>query len=386
MLPSFSRGLRLALVLMVSVGYIGWQGHSHSAFAKAKGGDDDSSDDEGDDSGGDDDSDKGSKGDDDNNGDDDSENGPDKDQPPVTAGGLFTLQTYPVSELMRPLTMTQHITQLRLSLGTDISAKGAFDTGGVSLEAIHGVTDNFSVIGGFTDAYNFRQYSAYFGFEGALIYDLLDIRMAANLHRSAIANYSNFCSPVSTADPANPTDPSQCGAGSAATIVNLPNGKYNAGNTKFSIDLGFPIRYNFVPQFGVIALQTLMSIDFNSVARDHVVSSTTMTTDANGNPLTLTTNAPVGNSAKPDLNPSIGLAANPIPQLSLVIFAQLKIPDFDTSAGAFQVPVTLRVEASPNQKFDVGLEFTLLNVMPPDGQSPIDNRFVSLFVQARFGK
>jgi hypothetical protein len=45
--------------------------------------------------------------------------------------------------------------------------------------------------------------------------------------------------------------------------------------------------------------------------------------------------------------------------------------------------VTGRVEFSPNQKFDVGLEFTLLNVKPPQPQSPIDNRFLSLFVQAR---
>ncbi len=93
-----------------------------------------------------------------------------------------------------------------------------------------------------------------------------------------------------------------------------------------------------------------------------------------------------GNGAKPDLNPSVGVALNPVPQLSVVLYGQLRIPDFDTAAGAFQVPVTLRVEASPNQKFDFGLEFTLLNLLPPDPQSPIDNRFLNLFVQARFGK
>ena len=55
-------------------------------------------------------------------------------------------------------------------------------------------------------------------------------------------------------------------------------------------------------------------------------------------------------------------------------------------AGAFQVPVTGRIEFSPNQKFDIGLEFTLLNVKPPEGQSPIDNRFIALFAQTRVGK
>jgi hypothetical protein len=382
MLPSFSRGLRLALVFTVSVGYVAWHGHAHSAYAKG-GGDDDGGDEE--DGGGDDD-DKGSKGGDDDSGDEDGENADDKDQPLVTAGGLFTMNTYPVSELLRPLTMTQKITQLKLSLGTDISAKGAFDTGGLSLEVVHGVTDNFSIIGGFTDAYNFKQYSAYFGFEGALAYDLLDIRLAANLHRNALASYSNFCTPTTASDPSNPLDGTTCGAGTMASIVNLPNGTYSAGGTKFSIDLGFPLRYNFVPQFAVVALQTLISIDFNSVTKDHVIANPETVTAGDGTQTTINKFVPVGNGAKPDLNPSIGLEGNPIPQLSLVIFAQFRVPDFDTSAGAFQVPVTARIEASPNQKFDVGLEFTLLNVMPPDGQSPIDNRFISLFVQSRFGK
>ena len=68
----------------------------------------------------------------------------------------------------------------------------------------------------------------------------------------------------------------------------------------------------------------------------------------------------------------------------MTLFAQLRIPDFDTSAGQFIVPVTARVEASPTQKLDFGLEFTLLNVKPPDGQSPIDNRYLSFFAQARY--
>ena len=91
----------------------------------------------------------------------------------------------------------------------------------------------------------------------------------------------------------------------------------------------------------------------------------------------------VGNSAKPDLNPSVGLLTNPIPQLSLIINAQLRIPDFDTKAGSFQVPVTASIEFCPARQFDIGLAFTLLNVIPPDPQSPIDNRFISAYVQVR---
>lgn len=135
-------------------------------------------------------------------------------------------------------------------------------------------------------------------------------------------------------------------------------------------------------------MQTLISIDFNSTSRDHVVpvQFDTMTQDTTPamNEIYRTEYNGVPNGAKPDLNLSAGLAANPIPQLSIVAFAAFKIPDFDTSAGNFQIPVTLRVEASANQQLDFGLEFTLINVIPPDPQSPVDNRYLSAFVQARF--
>jgi len=359
MLPSLSRGLRIALVASLSLGYVAARGHSQPVYAD----DDEDGGDDGEDSG---DGDKGDDGD----GDGDEEEDEDaKDQPDVTSGGLFTLKTYPVREISRPLSMTEKVAQLRLSLGTDISAKGAFESFGASLEGIYGQTDNFSLIGGLTDAYNFKQFGLYFGIEGALAYDLINFRLAANLHRTAIPE---FCG-TATMAPANCTDPI-----TGMLQGNLPDGKYSAGGTKFSVDLGFPFRYAIKPEIAIVALQTLMSIDFNSVTADHVV----VQNDANGMPVP----KEVGNRAKPDLNPSVGVATNPIPPLSVVIFAQLRIPDFDTSAGAFQVPVTGRVEFSPNQKLDVGLEFTLLNVKPPEGQSPIDNRFLSLFVQTRVGK
>jgi hypothetical protein len=380
MLRPLSRALMIAAL---SLTYVAWHGHWNDAFAKKHGGDDDGGDDGGDDDGGDDgggDSGGDKAGGDDDTGDDD--NADDKDQPPVTAGGMFTLKTYPVSEIQRPLTLSQGIVQARLGLGTDISAKGAFGTGGLSLEGAYGYSDNFQLIGGFTNAYNMRAFSLYFGFEGALAYDLLDIRIAADLHRSAIPQYSNYCTPVTATDGMNPDSTAACGAGAMASIVNLPNGTYHAGDPQFSVDIGFPFRYAIKPEIAIVALQTLMRIDFNSAGKDHVLPYPDMLAD--GTPITKY--AAVGNGAKPDLIPSIGLATNPIPQLSVVAYAQLIIPDFDTSAGAFQVPVTLRIEASPSQQFDIGLAFTLLNVKPPDPQSPIDNRFISAYVQSRFGK
>jgi hypothetical protein len=355
MLPSLSRGFRLALMLALSAGYVAWHGHVRVAYA--------ADDDDDDDGGGDADTGK-----------DDEADADDKDQPPVTSGGLFTMASYPVNEILRPLTITQGITQVRLSLGTDISAKGAFSTGGLSVEGVYGVTDNVAVLGGITDAYNFKQFGFYAGIEGSLAYDLVDFRLAANLHRSAIPRYCDTDMPT----------PENCMTPGVTELPNIPDGNYDAGGTKFSVDLGFPFRYSIKPEIAIVALQTLMSIDFNEVAKDHVAAVDTKSVDGNGKPIIKL--QPVKNRITPDLNPSIGIATNPIPELSLVVYAQLRVPDFDTSNDAFQVPVTGRVQYSTSQKLDIGLEFTLLNVKPPTGQSPIDNRFLALFVQSRFGK
>ena len=369
MLRLLSRGL---LVSALSLGVVA--GMVRPAFAQ----DDEEEEDDG---GGD----EGGGGGGDDEGEEEEED--DKDQPAVTSGGLFTMKTFPVREISRPLTMTEKIVQARVSLGTDISAKGAFKTGGLSVEGVYGYRDNFSILGGFTNAYNMKQFAVYAGFEASLWYDVIDFRLAANVYRNAIPGFSNFCKPESSNDMVDQMMPlpTQC-QDMEAEIVNLPNGEYAAGDTKFSLDIGFTFRYAIKPEIAIVALQTLMSIDFNGVKAGHVRTQKRTFQDAMGNDVTVTENVPAENSATPDLKPSIGIATNPIAPLSVVIFAQLRIPDFDTEAGAFQVPVTGRIEFSPNQKFDVGLEFTLLNVKPPEGQSPVDNRFLALFAQSRFGK
>jgi hypothetical protein len=383
--------VRTVLVMALGIAYVGW--HTHAAFAKGDDSGDGDDDDSGD--GGADAGDKGDKG-----GDDDDDQGEGSGQPPVTAGGLYTMKTYPLSEIERPLTITQGITELRLGIGTDISAKGAFGSAGVSLEGKYGVYDNFMLIGGFTDAYNFKQYNAYFGFEGSIVYDLLDFRMDLNIHRNAYANLQNYCSPLITGDPhgqlfdnmtpglTDPTDKSitsqTCQSG-MAQLVTLPDGTYGRGGTKVSIDIGFPLRYAFKPEIAVVLGQSILSIDFNGVDHDHFITDPQTVTDPISN-ITTTTyrRLAVPNGAKPDLNLSLGLALNPIPQLSVVAYAALKIADFDTSADNFQIPVTLRIEGALSHQLDIGLEFSLLNVKPPDGQSPIDARYISAFMQARY--
>src|SRR5437868_14698034 len=111
MLRLLSRGLLAGVLCLGSVAL-----RTHVAYAD---------DDEGfdDDEGGGDDESSSKGGGDDEGGNEEDEEEVDKDQPPVTAGGLFTLKTYPVREISRPLTLTKDIVQLRVGVGTDISAK-----------------------------------------------------------------------------------------------------------------------------------------------------------------------------------------------------------------------------------------------------------------------
>ncbi len=302
MIPSLSRGLRLALILSLGTISVALPIHVRAAHAA----EDDEEDEE--------------DADDEESGEDEEgEEEEDSTQPPVTAGGLFTLKTYPVRELSRPLTITQGLTQLRVGFGVDVSAKQAFESVGAKLEGEYGLQDHFSLLGGLTGQYNFKQFQVYAGIEGALAYDLIDVRLAAILQRAAAPDAS---------------------------------GDYVAGDVKAGVDIGFPFRYAAKPEIAIIALDTLMTVDFDS---------------------------------KPDLKPSLGISTNPIEPVSVVVFAQLVIPDFDTDAPNFAVPATARVQFSPSQKLDLGAEFVFLNLKPPEGSDKkfYDDRFLTLFAAFR---
>jgi hypothetical protein len=199
----------------------------------------------------------------------------------------------------------------------------------------------------------------YGGFEGALVYDVLDIRLGARVGRTAqIADVDMHGVPTSF----------QAGAGVQA-----------------SLELGFPFRYAATPQIAIVALDTLLKIDFNEVDRGDATMALSPCTTKIG------ANSCVENGAKPDLVPSLGVATNPIPQLSVVIYAQLQIRDFDTS-HQMSLPAAARVQFSPNQRFDIGAELKFLDLTPAQptdssskpAPSPLDQRFVNLYVQARY--
>jgi len=168
------------------------------------------------------------EGDDEEGGGEDEDEEVDEDQPPITAGGLYTLKTYPQGAIARPLTMTKGITELKGGVGFDISNETAFETVGVSADIRHGLQDNVELRAGFKGIKNFDLWSAYAAFEGSIVYDLVDFRIGLDLAKTAGATTS---------------DESSVGV---------------------SIPIGFPFRYAPKEQVAVTALETAFSIQFDS--------------------------------------------------------------------------------------------------------------------------
>jgi hypothetical protein len=211
MLRSFSTNLRLSLALVLGCA-AGIYPVLHTSPAWADDDDEEEDDD-------DEDEDK-KKDDDEESEDEEDEEEVDPDQPLVTAGGLYTIATYPQGEIQRPLTITQGITELRAGIGFDISNKTAFESFGLSLDGRYGMQDNVELQAGFSGIKNFDVMSAYAAFEGSIIYDLVDFRTGFSID----------------------IDPS---------------------TTRVGIPIGFPFRYAPKEQVAVTALETAFQIQFD---------------------------------------------------------------------------------------------------------------------------
>jgi len=247
-----------------------------------------------------------------------------EDQPPVTAGGLFTKETYPQAEIERPLTITGGMTEIRVGIDMDVSAAAAFEKFGVGLDARHGFADN--VEGQFhlrSDLNKFSNFVVEAAIEAGIVYDVVDFRLAVAVPISK----------TTTTDPVS---------GDMTTT----------SSTGFDVAFGFPFRYAPKPQVALIALDTFMTINTDS---------------------------------KPDLTPSVGVIVQPVPMLAVKLKAKIIIVDFNTDAGNFQIPVSLDVQFSPNNKIDIGGEFTFPNLKPPGDPAPkfYDNRMLLLYGQLR---
>ncbi len=300
MLGDRSRLVRLLLLAATVLAVVAWPTRHYSAYAATSGDDDD--DDAGSGGGGDD-----GKGGDATAGDDDDD--VDADQPPVTAGGLYTKDNFPISALDRPLTLIEGMAEIHAGLNTDLASGDTFGKFGADLLAHYGVKDNLEVQARANiDLNEFTAASV--GVEGGLNYDPFAIDVRGSLLLSKIG-----------------------------------------GETHVGAQIGFPIRYLIKPQIAITALETLMTVNFN---------------------------------AKPDFTPSLGVIAVPVPQIALLLHAELFDAGFEPHKVNIAVPVTVAAQVTPTNKVDIGLMFLLPNILVSDPVKPYDARELELYVNLRF--
>jgi hypothetical protein len=326
MLAGWSRLVRWTLLLVIGFFALARPAEVRKAWA---GGDDD-------------DDDAASAGDDDDGGggDDDDDAGGDDDatQPPVTAGGLYTKATYPISELQRPLTITGGMTEVRAGVNIDVSNANAFKQYGLAFDARHGFSDNLEgLVHVASDLNQFAAFDINAAVEGSISYDLVDFRIG-------------FDVPVKKTTTVDPTT----------------HESTSSTKAHFGIPFGFPFRYAPKPQVGIVALESFMTIDFDGSA--------------------------------PDFTPAVAIAVQPIPALALKLHANVNVANFDFSKDNLVIPVSVNVQYSPTNLLDFGGEFQFPNLKPAttmgvDPNDPTkmidttpkfyDNRHLLLYLQLR---
>jgi hypothetical protein len=233
------------------------------------------------------------------------------------------------------------MTELRAGIDINMSSSRAFKDWGIGLDFRHGLEDNVEIQAGLrSDLNHFDSFNVYGAIEFSIVYDLVDFRAGL-----AIPYTKTTIPPVPPATEAT-----------------------TSSQTGFDIEIGFPFRYAPKPEVAVVALDTFMTFNF--------VGDTYMVMDKDGNTVEL-------NAKTPDLTPSLGVVVQPHPMLALKLNAKLIIKDFNTDAGNFQVPVSLNVQFSPTNLFDMGGEFTFPNLKVEDPEKFYDKRFLLLYGQIR---
>ncbi len=285
----------------------------------------------------------------------DGEAGPDEDQPPVTAGGLYNMSTWPIAENLRPLTLNKGMVEVRGGFNMDMSALDAFETWRIPLQVKYGLADHVELQAGYdflmvTTRKKFDEFERFgarqprldkmvatFALESALYYDFVDFRLALDFPVNP--GVKGFDAP--NCETVLPTDP--CG-------LTPP--------VPFTIDIvvGFPFRWAPKKQFAIVGLDKLFTV--------HTIGG-----------------------GKPDLTTQLGFAIQPLDFLVVFLNAELVVPEFNTNF--LFLPATAAVQFSPNNKFDIGLQFGFNNLKPPvydqeRGIGPLDRRFLLLYLQARF--
>lgn len=276
------------------------------------------------------------------------------EQPPVTAGGLYTRKTYPRSETLRPLTMTKGILEVRAGFDMDLSALDAFETWRIPLSAKYGLRDHVELQAGVdfllatTDEkrQEFEEFGSLLppldaavlsvGMESALYYDVVDFKIGLDfpINPGAPGNEAPDCETVDETVPCGLTPP-------------VP--------FTFDIVVGFPFRYAPKKQFAIVGLDKLFTV--------HTIGG-----------------------GKPDLTASLGALFQPLEPLAIFLRAEFIVPEFNTNF--LLIPAIAQVQFSPNNRLDLGLQFSFANIKPTsideaNDIGPFDRRFLLLYVQTR---
>ncbi len=278
----------------------------------------------------------------------------DEDQPPVTAGGLFTKKSYPVGENLRPLTLNKGMVEIEAGFNMDLSAELAFESWRLPIEGRFGIADHVELQAGIDmllvaneDTKNGYEATgepllpsldtALFtlGLESALYYNVVDFRIALEFPLNPDAEGGDPDEATNGLDPPSP----------------------------FTVDIVVGVPFRIVPrkQFAIFALDKIFTV--------HTISG-----------------------SKPDLNVGAGFVIMPVDIVSIILRGEFTVPEFNTNR--LFVPASGAVQFSPNNKFDLGLEFTFATLKPVEDDpetevmeveiGPFERRFLLLYVQARF--
>jgi hypothetical protein len=344
MLARFSRSFpnwqlwRLVLVLLLTPALVAAPAFMAGSVAVAQDDEeeDEDSDDEDDEDSGDEDS-----GDDESEEEDDFEGEEEEDeeeegepQPAVTAGGMFTKKSYPVAELERPLTVIQGMFEVRGGIDIDVSDETAFELFRLKLDGRYGLADHVEL---------------------QAVIDFLISGDRALLLPPAPVEGEDEVGGVTL--PVGLFGLGLEGAlyydmvhfRSIAALTLLPKaGAPEEDDFGFDLILGVPFRYRIKPQIAIIALDEIMTI--------HLAGG------------------------KPDLTVGVGGVFQVIPQVALTARAEIFVPAFNTKFVT--VPLTAAAQFSPNNQFDIGIEFTL-PVDVRNEETRFSKRSALLFVQTR---
>lgn len=285
----------------------------------------------------------------------------DEDQPPVTAGGLFTRKTYPVGENLRPLTLNKGMVEVKGGFNMDLNALHAFETWRLPIEARFGLADHvelqagvdFMLVKNQADKDNYLDFGepllpsfddavVTLGIEGALYYNVVDFRIGVEV-------------PINTdakgGDPMN-------------NPLTNDNGLDPPSKADVGIVVGVPFRLVPKKQLAIVALDKIFTV--------HTLSG-----------------------SKPDLDASIGVVIMPVDLVSIGLRGEFVVPEFNTNF--LIIPASAAVQFSPNNKIDLGMEFTFASLKLSNSDEALNNntdetddvtvfsrRFLQLYVQARF--